>query len=813
MKLSNISIKWRLIGICLLLIVISVSAIGIASYVYAKRQIVRQIEQTLEKQAVLISQNAENTYNLAREKLKSDLTVAQYIFQGHGTPSINEQNEMVLVDPDQEAQVQQKVASDLLVAHTMLYNAGLPSLDAARTTALSVTDQITKQKTTVQLPQMKIDQSALLENYTIVDRITQKTGVETATIFQVIPQGLLRIATNVKNPDGTRAVGTYIPTSSPVYQTVMAKQTYYGRAFVVSAWYKTAYEPILNAAKEVIGALYVGAREKRHLVNDHFDIVDKIQAQIGGTATIFQLRTVKGETRYDLGKIEWPYETAMVRVSTNVKNKDGSRAVGTIVSQPVYDAIMKGETFYGRAWVVHAWYLTAYTPLLDGNGRIIGILYVGTPEERFQEVLKQKLAQMTIGKSGYVYILNKKGEYVLSHRRERDGENIWEAKDADGHLFIQQIVNTAATLQRDQSAIIYYPWKNAGDAPLRMKMAGYAYFPEWEWIVASSANQEDFTDSLNALKFVIFSVMAVVTLIGVALSILFATRIAKSLNLGVHFAEQVSQGDLTAVFKIDRQDEVGRLAKAIEGMVAKLKVIVIGIQNASQSVAAGSEKLSAASNHLATDGKAQAEAIMETTASMEQIRTNIQHNAQNAHQTETISLAAAQDAKEGGRAVNDAVQAMEEIAAKINVIGEIARQTSLLALNAAIEAARAGEHGKGFAVVAGEVGKLSERSRAAAEEISTLTAAKMEVARRAGLSIEKLLPGIVETSQLVKKISTACDDQRSGADHINTSLQHFNGVVQRNSQATEEMVALAEELSASAQQLAEALTFFKIDRT
>jgi methyl-accepting chemotaxis protein len=101
---------------------------------------------------------------------------------------------------------------------------------------------------------------AIHNNFDVVDAI-RNMGVATTTIFQKIPQGYLRISTNVMNNDGTRAVGTFIPSNSPVAQAIDRGQTYTGRAWVVNDWYLTGYEPIyING--EIKGMIYVGIPEK-----------------------------------------------------------------------------------------------------------------------------------------------------------------------------------------------------------------------------------------------------------------------------------------------------------------------------------------------------------------------------------------------------------------------------------------------------------------------------------------------------------------------------------------------------------------------
>ncbi|MBW8283229.1 MAG: methyl-accepting chemotaxis protein, partial [Rhizobium sp.] len=133
------------------------------------------------------------------------------------------------------------------------------------------------------------------------------------------------------------------------------------------------------------------------------------------------------------------------------------------------------------------------------------------------------------------------------------------------------------------------------------------------------------------------------------------------------------------------------------------------------------------------------------------------------------------------------------------------------ALNAAVEAARAGEHGKGFAVVASEVRKLAERSQSAAAEISAMSGETVQSAQNAGEMLNRLVPDIRKTAELVAEISAACREQDIGAAQINEAIQQLDKVTQQNAGASEEMSATSEELAAQAEELQSSIAFFKVD--
>jgi two-component system NtrC family sensor kinase len=135
-----------------------------------------------------------------------------------------------------------------------------------------------------------------------------------------------------------------------------------------------AAAPVFNEEGALIGVIYGGV-----LLNRRFEIVDSIKQ------TVFEDMTYESQ---DIGTATIFQDD--VRISTNVRNIDGSRAVGTRISEEVYDRVVRqGEPWIGRAYVVNDWYITAYEPITDPGDRIIGILYVGILEKPYVDIQRE----------------------------------------------------------------------------------------------------------------------------------------------------------------------------------------------------------------------------------------------------------------------------------------------------------------------------------------------------------------------------------------------------------------------------------------
>ena len=112
-------------------------------------------------------------------------------------------------------------------------------------------------------------------------------------------------------------------------------------------------------------------------------------------------------------------------------------------------------------------------------------------------------------------------------------------------------------------------------------------------------------------------------------------------------------------------------------------------------------------------------------------------------------------------------------------------------------------------MVAAEVRKLAERSQKAAGEINQLSGTTVKVSERAGEMLDKLVPDIQKTAELVQEITAASKEQDAGSEQINKALQQLEKVIQANASAAEEMASTTEELTGQSDQLVSALGFFR----
>ncbi|PLX10418.1 MAG: hypothetical protein C0598_10365 [Marinilabiliales bacterium] len=332
------------------------------------------------------------------------------------------------------------------------------------------------------------------------------------------------------------------------------------------------------------------------------------------------------------------------------------------------------------------------------------------------------------------------------------------------------------------------------------------------WAIITEVESDDIFSGRNSLVNAILIVSIIVLIVMFPSLYLIGRVMIKPLKKEIIYAKEIAEGNLEATLDIDQKDEIGELAESLRQMVDKTKAVIVSVVNAGNNLADASFQLSGASQDISIGASQQASSIEEISASIEEMTSNIEQNADNANKTEIITQNVNSKVVDGSAIILSSVEAMEKIADKISIISDIAFQTNILALNASVEAARAGEYGKGFGVVASEVGKLAEKTKAAAAEINEISKSSVEIAEKTKNIMNDIVPSIKNSSVLVQEISAASKEQRDASDQINNAIQLLNDISQQNAASSEEMATNSEELSGQAEQLLNVIAHFKVEK-
>ncbi|HEK1685812.1 TPA: methyl-accepting chemotaxis protein [Pseudomonas putida] len=341
-------------------------------------------------------------------------------------------------------------------------------------------------------------------------------------------------------------------------------------------------------------------------------------------------------------------------------------------------------------------------------------------------------------------------------------------------------------------------------------------------------------------------------LIGVLAAVIITRQITRPLRETLAVVEKIAGGDLTHNLQVTRRDELGVLQQGIARMGTTLRDLISGIRDGVTQIASAAEELSAVTEQTSAGANSQKVETDQVATAMHEMAATVQEVARNAEQASLAATNADGEARAGDKVVGEAINQIERLAAEVNrsteamnllqqesqkigsvmdVIKSVAEQTNLLALNAAIEAARAGEAGRGFAVVADEVRGLAQRTQKSTEEIEelvaslqngtqqvanamlgsrTLTDSSVELARKAGASLENITSTVSGIQSMNQQIAAAAEQQSAVAEEISRSILNVRDVSEQTAAASDETAASSVELARLGGQLQTLVSHFRV---
>lgn len=705
----------------------------------------------------------------------------------------------------------------------------------------TVTNQITKQTDTVTIPALTLGtgdyETVVNNNFQLVDEVQDMVG-GTATIFQAFPDKLLRVSTNVKKLNGERATGTYIPASSPVFKTVMSGNTFRGKAFVVNAWYITIYKPIKDASGKVIAVVYCGRPMMTTLLRD---IVEKVTYNGQGYPAIVRsdgtfVYHPDPKIEKDLNLRDLPFGKQLI------ENHDGF----TTYTFKDEERIAYTVTIKERDWHILFTVPTRYLTLgsdqtlqklsaisIIGGALLSGILLFFLLRRLLRplEDLGETTRKIAAGD------LNARSEYELD---DAIGSTIGSVNAMVGELknklgFAEGVLTGIPTPCSIIGPDFNLLWTNKH----LCKLIGKTGTPESYYGTRSGQffhddpNKETLSDKAIRAEQPMFADVEYKHPSGNTLFINIATTPFYDMD-GNLLGSITFWHDMTKIH--ENEAMILRQNERIADTAAQAHSIA-------DQVSSASEELSAQVEQCRIGASTQAERVGESAIAIEEMNSTTLEVARNASDAAENAEDARKIAEQGAGVVSQVITSTDEVhnhANKmretlselgsqaegigniISVINDIADQTNLLALNAAIEAARAGEAGRGFAVVADEVRKLAEKTMDATKEVesvvqgiqqsttSTLTHMQ-EVAglventtsqtHNAGQALGNIVDTVMKTSDRVRSIATAAEEQSAASEQISSASGEINRLADESSQALTESAHAVMELSRLAQNL------------
>lgn len=355
---------------------------------------------------------------------------------------------------------------------------------------------------------------------------------------------------------------------------------------------------------------------------------------------------------------------------------------------------------------------------------------------------------------------------------------------AQAEALLSEINPLSDRMTKDLVAIIHFNEK----AALEVRNSSIAKYESTFWLI---------------LTFVVIAAF-----IGLLVAKVMASSINTPLQQAVKTAETVAAGDLTLQTQIQGDDELTRLARALQIMQTNLREAIVQIGSSSSQLASAAEELNVVTEESSKALQLQNDEVQQAAAAITQMSAAVDEVAQTALRTSDASTESARLASDGklrvaetaavinemnsdmtdsSEVINTLATQVASIGQVLDVIRAVAEQTNLLALNAAIEAARAGEAGRGFAVVADEVRSLAHRTQVSTGEIEAMVREVQNSATAAVSSITNTGKKASEAQTVVKAAAEVLDRIASRILSISDSNHIIASAAEQQSKVAREI--------------------------
>jgi methyl-accepting chemotaxis protein len=341
-------------------------------------------------------------------------------------------------------------------------------------------------------------------------------------------------------------------------------------------------------------------------------------------------------------------------------------------------------------------------------------------------------------------------------------------------------------------------------------IGGYDIVAGLNWIILAQDRASTVLAPVTNQHHAAILIVTLAALLAITAATGFAWRTTRPLRRLTEAAQAARDGDLRARVIPEGASELVTLGESFNAMLDTCERLLDQTSRAGVEVNSAAAELSASSDELAATTTQQSAAVMQATATTEELA---RASAAIADTVDEVARQAAETSENLQQAEADITVSSERtlaLAGRVNdidalrvLINDIADQTNLLALNAAIEAARAGEHGVGFAVVADEVRRLAERSKTSAGDIAAIVAAVQGETNATVMAMEKGAKQMQQGLTLLQMVTDAAGQVRLTTQQQRTANAQVVETMEQLTDASRQVSATAQQIAAAAGNLSD----------
>lgn len=315
-------------------------------------------------------------------------------------------------------------------------------------------------------------------------------------------------------------------------------------------------------------------------------------------------------------------------------------------------------------------------------------------------------------------------------------------------------------------------------------------------------------DSLAVMLVLIFAAVSVLGVLAVRTTRQVLGPLAKLTAAANRIAVQ---GDLTAQIEVERDDEIGQLARAFSEMLSQLRELRFAIEGSVHRLAAAAAEIHASAQEQEAASQMQSSGAEQVNRTMQSLLESARHIADsaggvftNAERTKLTSASTAQKIGELSAHTGRMVEILE-------VIREIAERSDLLALNASLEGTRAGEAGRGFSLVANEMRRLSERVGASVQDVKVLVTDIRASGASTVMVTEEARKLAEGTAESAKQITLVTQQQQTATELVSRSMKDVAEALVQTVAANRQTIRAAVDLKSEAERLSTLVGRFRVE--